>query len=245
MTTDNNSKKNRFIIHAIFWKTRHVTRRRFPEPYSELTSRTGCARFPFRALSVRPGRAGGRCKNSPDWSSCAGRRTSDARDRDAPESIRRDVAATPTTPSSRRTYPRRLRDGSPRKNYLRRHGLHWFATAFLFKEPSRICSVAPPLQNANISLVCILAFPPTPETGRTPCLFVHFTKGRVSVFDVQHFLIRRCYEACFFDCFSIRQQYAGNEALCGYHPLRASPDSARETQSETQRPSTDGCCVIV
>ena len=49
----------------------------------------------------------------------------------------------------------------------------------------------------------------------------------------------------FLTVFSIRQQYAGNEALCGYLPLRASPDSAGELQSETQRPSTDGCCVIV
>ena len=38
---------------------------------------------------------------------------------------------------------------------------------------------------------------------------------------------------------------ASNGALCGYHPLRASPDSAGELQSETQRPSTDGCCVIL
>ena len=101
---------------------------------------------------------------------------------------------------------------STAKVFLRSNpqSLRWIASLFLIK-PSLTCSVAPSLQNANILLVCILVFLPTLENSRTPCLFVHFTKGRVSVFDVQHFLIRRCYEACFFDCFSIRQQYAGND----------------------------------
>ena len=40
-----------------------------------------------------------------------------------------------------------------------------------------------------ISLVCILVFLPTLENSRTPCLFVHFTKGRVSVFHVQKTII--------------------------------------------------------
>ena len=79
----------------------------------------------------------------------------------------------------------RISGGSPR-----RRGLHWFATAFLFKKPSLTCSVAPPFQNANISLVCILVFLPMLENSRTPCLFVHFTKGRVSVFDIQKDLRR-------------------------------------------------------
>ena len=61
---------------------------------------------------------------------------------------------------------------------------------FLFKKPSLTCSVAPPFQNANISLVCILVFLPMLENSWTPCLFVHFTKGRVSVFDVQKDLRR-------------------------------------------------------
>ena len=61
---------------------------------------------------------------------------------------------------------------------------------FLFKKPSLTCSVAPPFQNANISLVCILVFLPMLENSRTPCLFVHFTKGRVSVFDIQKDLRR-------------------------------------------------------
>ena len=60
---------------------------------------------------------------------------------------------------------------------------------FLFKKPSLTCSVAPPFQNANISLVCILVFLPMLENSRTPCLFVHFTKGRVSIFDVQKTII--------------------------------------------------------
>ena len=71
---------------------------------------------------------------------------------------------------------------------LNLQSLRWIASLFLIK-PSLTCSVAPPLQNANISLVCILAFPPMPETGRTPCLFVYFTKGRVSIFDVQKTII--------------------------------------------------------
>lgn len=63
---------------------------------------------------------------------------------------------------------------------LNLQSLRWIASLFLIK-PSLTCSVAPSLQNANISLVCILVFLPTLENSRTPCLFVHFTKGRVSV----------------------------------------------------------------
>ena len=71
---------------------------------------------------------------------------------------------------------------------LNLQSLRWIASLFLIK-PSLTCSVAPPFQNANISLVCILVFLPTLENSRTPCLFVHFTKGRVSVFDVQKTII--------------------------------------------------------
>ena len=63
---------------------------------------------------------------------------------------------------------------------LNLQSLRWIASLFLIK-PSLTCSVAPPFQNANISLVCILVFLPMLENSRTPCLFVHFTKGRVSV----------------------------------------------------------------
>ena len=64
---------------------------------------------------------------------------------------------------------------------LNLQSLRWIASLFLIK-PSLTCSVAPSLQNANILLVCMLVFLPTLENSRTPCLFVHFTKGRVSVF---------------------------------------------------------------
>ena len=67
---------------------------------------------------------------------------------------------------------------------------------FLFKKPSLTCSVAPPFQNANISLVCILVFLPMLENSRTPCLFVHFTKGSVSVFDIQKDLRRPLHALC-------------------------------------------------
>ena len=67
---------------------------------------------------------------------------------------------------------------------------------FLFKKPSLTCSIAPPLQNANISLVCILVFLPMLENSRTPCLFVHFTKGSVSVFDIQKDLRRPLHALC-------------------------------------------------
>ena len=67
---------------------------------------------------------------------------------------------------------------------------------FLFKKPSLTCSVAPPFQNANISLVCILVFLPILENSRTPCLFVHFTKGSVSVFDIQKDLRRPLHALC-------------------------------------------------
>ena len=72
---------------------------------------------------------------------------------------------------------------STAKVFLRSNpqSLRWIASLFLIK-PSLTCSVAPPFQNANISLVCILVFLPMLENSRTPCLFVHFTKGRVSVF---------------------------------------------------------------
>ena len=72
---------------------------------------------------------------------------------------------------------------------LNLQSLRWIASLFLIK-PSLTCSVAPPFQNANISLVCILVFLPMLENSRTPCLFVHFTKGRVSVFDIQKDLRR-------------------------------------------------------
>ena len=71
---------------------------------------------------------------------------------------------------------------------LNLQSLRWIASLFLIK-PSLTCSVAPSLQNANILLVCILVFLPTLENSRTPCLFVHFTKGRVSVFHVQKTII--------------------------------------------------------
>jgi len=71
---------------------------------------------------------------------------------------------------------------------LNLQSLRWIASLFLIK-PSLTCSIAPSLQNANILLVCILVFLPTLENSRTPCLFVHFTKGRVSVFDVQKTII--------------------------------------------------------
>ena len=64
---------------------------------------------------------------------------------------------------------------------LNLQSLRWIASLFLIK-PSLTCSIAPSLQNANILLVCILVFLPTLENSRTPCFFVHFTKGRVSVF---------------------------------------------------------------
>ena len=74
----------------------------------------------------------------------------------------------------------------------RRRGLRCFETTFYaaHQKSSLIRFVAPPFQNANISLVCILVFLPMLENSRTPCLFVHFTKGRVSVFDIQKDLRR-------------------------------------------------------
>ena len=86
---------------------------------------------------------------------------------------------------------------------LNLQSLRWIASLFLIK-PSLTCSVAPPLQNANILLVCILVFLPTLENSRTPCLFVHFTKGRVSVFDVRI--------ACIFLLYrTSRRQYIGKQ----------------------------------
>lgn len=67
---------------------------------------------------------------------------------------------------------------------------NWFGAAFSFVLALILTIIiAPPLQNANISLACILVFLPMLENSRTPCLFVHFTKGRVSVFDVQKTII--------------------------------------------------------
>ena len=86
---------------------------------------------------------------------------------------------------------------------LNLQSLRWIASLFLIK-PSLTCSIAPPLQNANISLVCILVFLPMLENSRTPCLFVHFTKGRVSVFDVRI--------ACIFLLYrTSRRQYIGKQ----------------------------------
>ena len=86
---------------------------------------------------------------------------------------------------------------------LNLQSLRWIASLFLIK-PSLTCSVAPSLQNANILLVCILVFLPTLENSRTPCLFVHFTKGRVSVFDVRI--------ACIFLLYrTSRRQYIGKQ----------------------------------
>ena len=86
---------------------------------------------------------------------------------------------------------------------LNLQSLRWIASLFLIK-PSLTCSVAPPLENTNILLVCILVFLPMLENSRTPCLFVHFTKGRVSVFDVRI--------ACIFLLYrTSRRQYIGKQ----------------------------------
>ena len=86
---------------------------------------------------------------------------------------------------------------------LNLQSLRWIASLFLIK-PSLTRSVASPFQNASISLVCILVFLPTLENSRTPCLFVHFTKGRVSVFDVRI--------ACIFLLYrTSRRQYIGKQ----------------------------------